>query len=215
MNPYIKSLCLNILACLPISTLSGMITTIMIHKISSKISTLRSLSKIVPTCTLKPIYNAITQPHVNQGDAIDDSAYKTRKTRHQKLQTRDVRLITGSRPCTSKNLMFYVLKWQSLQQRCDFQKSSLVYKCRMGLAPQYLCDMFTANNSNHSYNMYNTRNPTQDRAAYYHCRFPVIGLNLQNNLPNNIKESTSLSTFKGLITTTWKLYTITKSHFAR
>ncbi len=68
----------------------------------------------------------------------------------------------------------------------------------MGLAPQYLCDMFIANNSNHSYN---TRNATQLRAtltrnAYYYCRFTVSGLNLWNSLPNHIKESTSLSSFK-------------------
>ncbi len=68
----------------------------------------------------------------------------------------------------------------------------------MGLAPEYLCDMFIANNSNHSYN---TRNATQLRAtitrnAYYYRSFSVFGLNLWNSLPNHIKESTSLSSFK-------------------
>ncbi len=68
----------------------------------------------------------------------------------------------------------------------------------MGLAPQYLCDMFIANNSNHSYN---TRNATQLRAiitrtAYYYLSFTVSGLNLWNSLPNHIKECTSLSSFK-------------------
>ncbi len=94
---------------------------------------------------------------------------------------------------TSRNLMFNNLKWLSLQQRRDFHKCILVYKCRMGLAPQYLCDMFMANNSNHSYN---TRNATQLRAtltrtAYYYRRFTVSGLNLWNSLPNHIKECTS------------------------
>ena len=68
----------------------------------------------------------------------------------------------------------------------------------MGLAPQYLCDMFTANNSNHSYN---TRNATQLRAtltktAYYYRSFTVSGLNLWNSLPNHIIECTSLPSFK-------------------
>ncbi len=68
----------------------------------------------------------------------------------------------------------------------------------MGLAPQYLCGMFIANNSNDSYN---TRNATQLRAtitrtAYYYRSFTVSGLNLWNSLPNYIKECTSLSSFK-------------------
>ncbi len=63
----------------------------------------------------------------------------------------------------------------------------------MGLAPQYLCDIFIANNSNHSYN---TRNATQLRAiitrtAYYHHSFTVSGLNLWNSLPNHTKECAS------------------------
>ncbi len=74
---------------------------------------------------------------------------KQAKTRLQKLQTRAGRLITGSGPRTSSNLMFYKLKWLPLQQSQDFHKCILVYKYRMGLAPQYLCDMFIANNSNH------------------------------------------------------------------
>ncbi len=72
-------------------------------------------------------------------------------------------------------------------------KCNLVYKCRMGLAPQYICDMFIANNSNHSYN---TRNATQLIATItrtdYYCSVTVSSLNLWNSLPNHIKECTSL-----------------------
>ncbi len=97
-----------------------------------------------------------------------------------------------------RSFIFYKLKWLSFQQRQDFHKCILVYKCRMGLAPQYLCDMFIAKNSNHSYN---TRNATQLRAtitktAYYYHRFTVSGLNLCNSLPNHIKECTFLSSFR-------------------
>ncbi len=50
----------------------------------------------------------------------------------------------------------------------------------MGLASHYLCDMFIANNSNHSYN---TRTATQLRAtitrtAYYYRSFTVSDLNV-------------------------------------
>ena len=42
----------------------------MIHKISAKIGILRFLHKIVPTDTLKHLYNAIVQPHFNYGDVV-------------------------------------------------------------------------------------------------------------------------------------------------
>ena len=70
----------------------------MIPKISAKIGFLRSLRKILPSDTLKHLYNAIVQPHFDYGDVIYDSASITSKTRLQKLQSRAARLISGSSP---------------------------------------------------------------------------------------------------------------------
>ncbi len=89
----------------------------MIPKISAKIGILRSLRNIVPNDTLIQIYNAIVQPHLDYEDAVHDSASQTSKNRPQKIQTRAARLIMGSGPCTSRNLMFNKLKWLSLEQR--------------------------------------------------------------------------------------------------
>ncbi len=94
----------------------------MIPKIPTKIGILRSLRTIVPNDTLIQIYNAIVQPHLDYVDAAYDSASQTCKNRLQKLQTRAVRLITGSGPHTRRHLMFNKLKWLSLQQRRDFHK---------------------------------------------------------------------------------------------
>ncbi len=82
----------------------------MIPKISAKIGILRSLRNIVPNDTLIQIYNAIVQTNVDYGDTVYDSASKISKNRLQKLQTRAVRLITGSGPPTSRNLMFNEIK---------------------------------------------------------------------------------------------------------
>ncbi len=81
----------------------------------------------------------------------------------------------------------------------------------MGLAPQYLCDMFMANNSNHSYNTINATQlrATITRTAYYYRSFTVSGLNLPNSLSNHIKECTSLSSFKQSLYN----HMVTKPHF--
>ncbi len=93
--------------------------------------------------------------------------------------------------------------WLSLQYRRDFHKFVMVYKCRNGLAPQYLCDIF---NSNHDIHNLNTRNASlrvtkhaKARTAYYHGSYALSGQRLWNDLPNNIKLCTSLSSFKNAL----------------
>ncbi len=83
---------------------------------------------------------------------VFDSASETNKTRLQKLQTRAARLITGSETGTSRVSMLKELGWLSLQYRRNFHKFIMVYKCRNGLAPRYLCDLFISNYGMYSYN---------------------------------------------------------------
>ncbi len=125
----------------------------------------------------------------------------TNKTRLQKLLTRAARLIAGSDPRTSRVSMLKELGWLSLQYRRDFHKCIMIYKCRNGIAPQYLCDLFNSNDSMHSYNTRNSSHlwATKSRTAYYHHSFTVSGLNLCNSLPRNIQESNSLSSFKSAL----------------
>ncbi len=106
----------------------------------------------MPIHTLKQLYTAIVQPHFNYGNMVYDLASGTNKTRLQKLQTTAARLLTGSDPHTSRVSMFKELGWLFLQYRRDFHKCIMIYKCRNGLAPQYLCDLFNSNASMHSYN---------------------------------------------------------------
>ena len=71
-----------------------------------------------------------------------------------------------------------------------------MYKCMNGLAPQYLCDMFTSNN--HSCNTRNASQPKPPKArtAYYQRSFSVSGLKLWNSLPQDIQSSQSVARFK-------------------
>ncbi len=74
-----------------------------VPKISAKIGVLRSLRKIIPTATLKLLYNAIVLPHFDYADVVYDSASETSKSRFQKLQTRAGKSISGSGPRANKN----------------------------------------------------------------------------------------------------------------
>ena len=166
----------------------------MAPKISAKTGILRPLRKIVPTDTLKHLYNAIVQHHFDYGDVVYHSASITSKTRLQKVQSRAARLISGSGPRQNRNAMLKELG--SLQQRRDFHKCVFMYKCLNGLAPQYLCEMFTSNS--HSYNIRNASQPKPPKArtAYYQCSVSVSGLKLWNSLPQDIQNSQFVASFK-------------------
>ncbi len=115
---------------------------------------------------------------------------ETSKLRLQKLQTWEAKLISGSGPRESRNPIFKEFRWLSLQNRRDFQKCIMVFKWRNGLAPEYLAELFS---SNDTVPMYNTHNASQLRAtrtrtAHYHCSFTVSGSNLWNDLPCNRKK---------------------------
>jgi hypothetical protein len=172
-----------------------------IPKISAKIGVLRKLRSVVPIDTLKLLYNAIVLPHFDYADTVYDSASETSKIQLQRLQTRAARLISGSGPRASRNPMFKQLSWLSLQNRRDFHKCTMVFKCRNGLAPEYLMTRFKANDTKHSYN---TRNASQLRATktrtqYYNRSFTVSGHRLWNSLPTDIHNCSSLPSFKSAL----------------
>ncbi len=158
-----------------------------IHKISAKISILRSLRNLVQIVNLTLMYNAIVLPHFDYADIVLDTASAASKFKLQSLQTREAKLITGSGPRTNRNPMYKSLSWISLQHRCDFHKCVMVYKCGNSLAPSYLENIFTSNDIKHTYNT---------RTTYYYKSFTVSGHKLYYNLPSTIQNYTTLPTFK-------------------
>ncbi len=97
--------------------------------------------------TLKQLYTTIIQPDFDYGNMVYDSASETNKSRLQNLQTGAVRIITVFDPRNSRVSMFKELSWLSLKYRRDFQKCIMIYKCRNGLVPQYLCDLINSMSS--------------------------------------------------------------------
>ncbi len=82
-----------------------------IPKISTKISILRSLGKLVRIDTLTLMYNAIVLPNFDYADILLDSASAASKYKLQSLQTRAAKLITGSGPRTSRIHIHKSLSW--------------------------------------------------------------------------------------------------------
>jgi len=180
----------------------------MIRKISSKIGILRRLKVIVPSKTLKLLYNAIIQPQFDYVDVVYDSTTQMCKDRLQRLQTRAARILTGTSPEISRNTIYKELSWINLQNRRNFNKCALVFKCLHGLAPEYLIDNYTFNHQIHSYSTRSANNLHIDKATtkYYSNSFRISSQKLWNNLPSHIKDCDTLNSFKNQLSKHLKTY---------
>ncbi len=111
------------------------------------------------------------------------------------------KLSSGSGPRESRNSIFKELEWLSIQNRKHLQRYIMVFKCRNGLAPEYLSEHFSSNDRVHMYNTLNASQlrATSNRTAHYHLSFTVSASNLWNDLPSNIRKLSPMSSFKNAL----------------
>ena len=170
-------------------------------KVSQRLGILRRMKRIVPQITLKTIYNSLILPQFDYADVVYDSCTETDKDRLQRLQTKAAQILTGSKPRTHRNDMYKELKWMSLQNRRNSNKSILMYKCQNSLAPAYLTDIHQRNSDIHGYNTRSANKLRIDRirTCYYERSFKVTGAKIWNGLPESVISKKSLNTFKNAV----------------
>ena len=89
------------------------------------------------------------------------------------------------------------LHWLPIMYRIKFKVLLLVYKCLNGMGPDYLCSMFKFANFNHFIYLIEPR-----VLSHYGERcFQRVGPKLWNELPLEIKSSTTIDSFKACLKT--------------
>ena len=92
------------------------------------------------------------------------------------------------------------LNLQTVQERCDYFFGILMFECIHGLATNYLCNDVTMDLDIHGYDTRSGESmdvytsPVFSRT--YIRSFSYMATNLWNQLPTDIKESTTLDSFK-------------------
>ena len=117
-----------------------------------------------------------------------------------KLQKRAARLIYDLPGREHSGPLFKKLKWLPVQQRIIFKTAIVVYKALNGLAPKYMTDSFTDQNqikqrltrSSSQNNLYVPRS----KLTKADQSISIKGSKIWNELPLNIRQSTSLGIFK-------------------
>ena len=169
---------------------------------------LRNINRIksfLSTHNLKTIVNALIYSRLDYCNALYAGLNQSLIHRLQLVQNAAARLITGTRRSDHITPVLAELHWLPVSFRIDFKILLLTFKALNGLAPSYLCDMVkpyvptrTLRSAGRGL-LKETDKVTLvsrgDRA------FSVKAPKLWNSLPEELRLSTSLLSFKSLLKT--------------
>ena len=117
-----------------------------------------------------------------------------------RLQKRAARLILKADFLTPSKELFRELKWLTFPKRVQYHTYLMVYKGINGLAPGYISSMLTYVSEHHERLNRSATSDTfhtpRSHSSYYDKAFSVQGPKLWNNLPSDIRNSSTVNHFK-------------------
>ena len=168
------------------------------NTVSRNLALFRRIKSYLPFDTRKLFYQNFIQVYFDYCSVVWGSSTKISSL--LKLQKRAARLIYDLPGREHSGPLFKKLKWLPVQQRIIFKTAIVVYKALNGLAPKYMTDSFTDQNqikqrltrsSSHN-NLYVPRSKLKKADQ----SISIKGSKIWNELPLNIRQSTSLGIFK-------------------
>ena len=179
-------------------------TDTLCKKISSGIYALKHIKEHVDKQTLLAVYNAIIQPYFSYCCEAWNVLGETQSMRLQKLHNRAARIIAHVPNEVDQQTVLNILGWEPLEQKRKKAKAKMMFKTLNNMGPNSLKELFTFKREilNHSLRRtsssvrlpkLNTNNMKKS--------FMYDGASIWNSLPENIRESKSISCFKRKIAT--------------
>ena len=97
----------------------------------------------------------------------------------------------------SASKALFNLHWLPIAYRIQYEIMMLIHKCLKGMAPKYLCDLLTINNSGRHLRNCNRRLivPYVKNEAHVARSFSVIGPRIWNNLPESLRMELNMENF--------------------
>ena len=102
------------------------------------VSVIKRAKTYLPQSSLKMLYNSLVLPHFDYCSAVWSNRYQSQTTQLFKVQKRAARLIMNQSYETPSVQLFKSLKWMTLEERFEFNRVFMIYKCLHNLAPSYL-----------------------------------------------------------------------------
>ena len=121
-------------------------------KIARGIGILVKARKLFNDECLKKLYYAFVYPYLNYCNYIWGNTYKTSLSNLQILQNRSIRIITGSPPRTSNDLLYKQHGMLNLKNINIFLVGKFMYNVYHGMVPPLFEGFFVKNNDIHEHN---------------------------------------------------------------
>ena len=102
------------------------------------------------------MYTSIVEPHLGYCCSVWGCCGLTEIKRLQKLQNRAARIVSGSSFDAPSQPLIKELGWRTIGELIASESNIMVFKSIHGLAPQYMCDLFTEKSKLNSRNLRNT-----------------------------------------------------------
>ena len=155
-----------------------------------------------PTDTLTLLYHSIFAPFLSYGLSVWGLTYPSLLEPITVLQEKILKIMSFSEINASSGPLFDRLQILKLNDMFQLQVTSFVYECANNIASAYFRNYFTKINTIHGIN---TRQSIKNDLYAVSCNTTQYGLRsihysgvrLWNSLPKEIKDSKTLSNFKG------------------
>ena len=166
-------------------------------KVSSGIGALKRVRGLMDRETAIKVYKGFIEHYFSYCASVWAGIGVTLSDRLQKLQNRAARVITQSTYDISSRDLLNELQGNSLSINRDKQKAIFMFKTVNGLTPQYLEEMFSSRIGHYTLRDSNRKlfipKPNTD---YLKPSFSYSGASLWNSLPESLRLSPSLTSFK-------------------
>lgn len=170
----------------------------MCKKIGKKLNYFYRIRNKLSTSAAINVYNTMVKPHFEYCSTLMAFSNNDTLERLQKLQNRGMRIILKCGRYTQINRMLASLKWLNIKQRFKLNVLVFVFKMKNKLLPNYLSSsLIYVQDVQH----YHLRNIFNFRLNFFRSEAPkktvlYKGLEMYNELPNEIKTISSISKFK-------------------
>ena len=167
--------------------------------ISRNIGVINKLKYYLPSSTLVILYSSMILPYLNYGILVWGNTHQTLLDKLLLLQKKSLRIIFNLHTRAHTDDLFFDNKILKIKDLYLFQLGQFMFNYNTNSLPNIFADLFLRNNLFHNY-------PTR-RSNEYHLpllrtihaqnTFVFTGPKFWNNLDVNLKNATSLISFKG------------------
>lgn len=167
------------------------------------IHNIRRIRKFLTKDATKSLTNALVTSRLDYGNALLYGTTANLRKKMQKVQNSSARLITYTPRREHMTPVLRSLHWLPINKRLQYKILLCTYNSFQGTAPQYISDILPRYHPVRGLRSQAQRRltPASTRTSAYGKRFEAAAPTLWNQLPTNIKELSTIPSFKKALKT--------------